>query len=115
MEPLKVYHNPRCSKSRMALAHLEENKLPFEIVDYLKNVPTKKELIGLLKKLGIPASELVRKGEPVYKELFKDADLSESQWIDAMIAHPKLIERPIIVRDNKAVIARPTELIDDLL
>jgi len=114
MEVLKVYHNPRCSKSRMALAHLEENNLPYEIVDYLKNVPTKKELESVLKKLGIPAKDLVRKGEAVYKELYKNADLTESQWIDAMIEHPKLIERPIIIRDNKAVIARPTELIDTL-
>lgn len=96
----------------MALAHLEENNLPFEIVEYLKDTPTKKELKDILKKLGIPAHDLVRKGEAIYVERYKGLELTENQWIDAMIAHPKLIERPIIVREDKAIIARPTGLID---
>ncbi len=115
MEKLKVYHNPRCSKSRMSLAYLDEKGIDYEIVDYLNEIPSKKQLQDVLKQLGMSAHELIRKGEAIYKDNYKGKELSESEWIDAMIAHPKLIERPIVISGNKAVVARPTEAIEALL
>ena len=110
-----VYHNPRCSKSRCALELLAEKKQAFDVVEYLKNTPTKTELQAIIDKLGIAPEALVRKGEEEYKQLFKGKTLSNDEWIDAMIQFPKLIERPIVVVGNKAVIARPTERILELL
>jgi arsenate reductase (glutaredoxin) len=109
-----VYHNPRCSKSRMALNYLEEKGAEFDVVEYLKEIPQKSELIDVLKKLNIPAEKLLRKNEAIFKENFKGKQLSEEEWIDAMLKFPKLIERPIVIKGNKAVIARPTEGIDTL-
>lgn len=115
MSKITVYHNPRCSKSRSALAYLEEKNQSYEVVEYLKTPPTKQLLTELIAQLGISAEELVRKSEAEFKEHFKGKKLSEEQWIDAMIDYPKLIERPIIMKDGKAVIARPTEAIDSIL
>lgn len=112
---MKIYHNSRCSKSRDSYKLLQEKGIDFETIEYLKNPLTKKELTDLLSKLNIPASELIRKGEPDYKENFKGKELSEAQWIDAMVQYPKLIERPIIVKGNKAVIGRPIEKVIELL
>lgn len=110
-----VYHNSRCSKSRCALAYLDDKKVEYEIVEYLKDVPTKDELTNIIKMLGILPEGLVRKGEPDFKENFKCRELTNSEWIEAMIQYPKLIERPIVIKNNKAVIARPTERIDELV
>lgn len=110
-----VYHNPRCSKSRCALELLAEKKQAFDVVEYLKNTPTKTELQAIIDKLGIAPEALVRKGEDEYKLHFKGKTLSNDEWIAAMIQFPKLIERPIVVVGNKAVIARPTERILELL
>jgi arsenate reductase len=110
-----VYHNPRCSKSRCALELLAEKKQAFAVVEYLKNTPTKTELQAIIDKLGIAPEALVRKGAEEYKQHFKGKTLSNDEWIDAMIQFPKLIERPIVVVGNKAVIARPTERILELL
>ena len=112
---MKIYHNNRCSKSRGCYNLLEEKGVEFETVEYLKNPLNKKELTDLLKKLGIPASELIRKGEPDFKEHFRGKELTEVQWIAAMVKYPKLIERPIVVKGNKAVIGRPIEKVIDLL
>lgn len=112
---MKIYHNPRCRKSREALAILEDNGAEFEIVEYLKDVPTAAELKDILKKLGMPAEQLLRKGEPEFKELYKGKTLTEDEWIEAMVAHPKLIERPIVVKGNKAVVGRPPETVKELL
>ena len=109
-----VYHNNRCSKSRCTLEHLEDKKADYEVVEYLKNPLNADQLKELLIQLGIPAAELIRKGEPDFKENFKGKDLSETEWIDAMVKNPKLIERPIIVKNGKAVIGRPTERIEEL-
>jgi arsenate reductase len=114
-EAIIVYHNPRCSKSRCALELLAEKKQAFDVVEYLKNTPTKTELQAIIDKLGIVPEALVRKGEEEYKQHFKGKTLSNDEWIDAMIQFPKLIERPIVVVGNKAVIARPTERILELL
>jgi len=110
-----VYHNSRCSKSRCALAYLDDKKVEYEIVEYLKDVPTKDELTNIIKMLGILPEGLVRKGEPDFKENFKGRELTNNEWIEAMIQYPKLIERPIVIKNNKAVIARPTEHIDELV
>ena len=114
-EQIKVYHNPRCSKSRCAIGFLEDANKDFEVVEYLKETPSRQELQSILKKLGMKAVDLIRKGEADYKENFKGKDLSEDEWIDAMLKFPKLIERPIIVLGDKAVVARPTEKINELL
>jgi len=112
---MKIYHNPRCSKSRQGLAMLKEANVDLEIIEYLKNPLTKSELEGILKKLNIPAIELVRKNEAIWKEQFKNKDLSETELVEAMVAFPKLIERPIIVKGDKAVIGRPLEKISPLI
>ena len=106
---MKIYHNPRCSKSRLTLALLQENGVEPEVVLYLENIPTANELNDLLSKLAITPMQLIRKGEKDWKENYKGKELSDAQIIEAMIAHPKLIERPIVVKDNKAVLGRPPE------
>lgn len=112
---MKIYHNPRCSKSRCSLDLLTERGIEFEIVKYLEEVPTKKELKSLLKKLNIKAEELVRKGEKEYKENYIGKTLSEEEWIEAMVKYPKLIERPIFENGDKAVIGRPPERVLELI
>ena len=108
---VQIYHNPRCSKSRNTLTILEENDIKPEIVQYLNEPPTKSELKAILSMLGIAPRDLMRKGESEYKALGLDNEsLSDEQLIEAMINTPKLIERPIVVVDNKkAVIGRPPE------
>lgn len=112
----KIYHNPRCSKSRQTLALLSENEMDVEIIEYLKTPPTKKELTQITKMLGIKPRDLLRKGEKEYKEAGLDnMDLSDQQIIDAMLEHPKLIERPIVIKDGQARIGRPPELILEIV
>ena len=106
---MKIYHNPRCSKSRQTLALLQENGVEPEVVLYLDTTPTIDELRALLIKLGISPIQLVRKGEVVWKEKFKGKELSDNELISVMVSNPKLIERPIVVKDNKAVLGRPPE------
>ncbi|WP_159800032.1 arsenate reductase (glutaredoxin) [Flavobacterium sp. MK4S-17] len=112
---IKIYHNPRCSKSREGLHMLEDEGREFEIVKYLEELPTKAELKELIKKLGIKPIELVRQKETVWKENYKGKNLNDSQIIDAMLQHPNLIERPIIVNGEKAVVARPAEAMRTIL
>lgn len=111
-----LYHNPRCSKSREALNLLREQGQEPEVVLYLETPPTAKSLKALLTKLGIGARDLLRKGEDAYKELnLADATLSEAALIKAMVENPKLIERPIAVNGDKAVIGRPPENVKNIL
>jgi arsenate reductase len=112
---MKIYHNPRCRKSREGLQILEDSKKEFEVVLYLDNPPSEGELKSIVSKLGISPLELVRKGEADWKENFKGKDLTDDEIIKAMIAYPKLIERPIVVSGNKAVVGRPPERIKELL
>jgi arsenate reductase len=112
---MKIYHNPRCRKSREGLAILEEANQPFEIIEYLKNPPTEKELREVLSKLKISPIDLVRLKEPVWKENYRNKNLNDDEIIKAMIDHPKLIERPIVIKGNKAVLGRPPENIKNLL
>ncbi|MFK7001262.1 arsenate reductase (glutaredoxin) [Flavobacterium oreochromis] len=112
---ITIYHNTRCSKSREGVCFLENQKEDFEIVNYLENTPSTEELKDLLKKLNIPAIDLVRKKESIWIENFKSKELNEEEIIEAMVMFPKLIERPIVVKGDKAVIARPTERINEIL
>ena len=112
---LKIYHNPRCAKSREGLAILETSGQDFEVVEYLKDIPSKEQLREILNYLDIPALQLVRKNEAVWKEKFKGKTLSEDEIIQAMTQYPKLIERPIVIRGTQAVVGRPPETIKDLL
>ena len=116
MTDLTLYHNPRCSKSRGALELLEARGLQPAVVRYLETPPSADQLKALLDKLGIAARDLLRSGEEEYKSLgLADASLSEAQLIEAMVRHPKLIERPILVAGDKAVIGRPPEKVLELL
>lgn len=112
---ITIYHNPRCSKSREGLQLLELQGKPFTTVKYLNETLTKKELTGIIKKLEITPIELVRTKEKVWTENYKGKQLSDDEVIEAMIEHPNLIERPIVVNGDKAVIARPAEKIKDIL
>ncbi|NAS13470.1 arsenate reductase (glutaredoxin) [Poritiphilus flavus] len=112
---IKIYHNPRCAKSREGLALLESSGEDFETVLYLKDPFNEKQLEELLSYLDISPEELIRKNEPIWKSEFKGKDLSDKALIKAMVDYPKLIERPIVVKGNKAVIGRPVEKIKDLL
>lgn len=112
---MKIYHNPRCSKSREGLGILEESGEDFQMIEYLKNPPSESEIKDLLKKLDIPAEALVRKNESIWKENFKGKTLTEKEIIRAMAENPILIERPIVVGNHKAVIGRPPSLIKEFL
>lgn len=112
---MKIYHNPRCSKSRQTLALLKEHGVNPEIVLYLDKALTNGELQGILKKLGKQPFDLVRKGEAVYKEQFKGRELSDAEWIAAMIKYPKLMERPIVVTEKEARVGRPPEAVLELM
>jgi len=112
---IKIYHNNRCSKSRSGLEVLEKSGKPFEVVKYLEDVPSTKELEDIIKLLAIKPIDLVRQNESVWKEHFKGKDLSDSEIIKAMVENPKLIERPIVINGNKAVIGRPAEAILEII
>lgn len=112
---LKYYHNPRCGKSRESLAFLQERGIEPELILYLKNPPTFEELKEVINKLGIKPFELIRTKEKIFKENFKGKDFEDDQWINVMVENPKLIERPIIISNKKAVIGRPKENILALL
>ncbi|WP_250461887.1 arsenate reductase (glutaredoxin) [Microbulbifer litoralis] len=111
-----IYHNPRCSKSRQTLQLLQDNGVEPEVVLYLETPPSRETLGELLAKLGLSARELLRTGEDAYKSLqLKDRSLSDEQLIDAMVQHPKLIQRPIVVKGDRAVLGRPPENALELL
>lgn len=116
MSAVRIYHNPRCSKSRQALELLEQQGAEVDVVLYLETPPDVATLSELLLTLGMSTRELMRKGEAPYKELALDnPDLSEAQLVQAMVDYPKLIERPIAVKDGKAVIGRPPEKVLELI
>jgi len=115
MSKMTLLHNPRCSKSREALKILEENGIDAEIVKYLETPPTKEDIKNILKMLGINARDLMRTKEDIYKELKLKDVTDEEALINAMAEHPKLIERPIVIKDGKAVIGRPPSKIVDFL
>ncbi|MCA9053403.1 MAG: arsenate reductase (glutaredoxin) [Planctomycetaceae bacterium] len=113
---VRIYHNPRCGKSRQTLQLIEEAGIEPEIVLYLDTPPSTRELGQLLKKLGLEPQQLMRKGEPIYKELgLADRDLSRQEAIQLLHDHPKLIERPIVVKGDRAILGRPPENVLELL
>jgi len=112
---ITIWHNNRCSKSRDSLNLLSEKNESIELFEYLKNPPTVDQISEVLKKLNIPAIELVRKNEAIFKTTFKDKNLTEEEWIQAFVEYPVLIERPIVIKGNRAVIGRPIENVIELL
>jgi arsenate reductase len=114
MTDLTIYHNPKCSKSRATLALLEQRGAAPKIVEYLKTPPTRRELEAVVTKLGIEPEQLVRKGEDVFKQEYAGKQLTRAQWLDALVRHPILLERPIVVAGDRAVIGRPPENVEAL-
>ena len=112
---ITIYHNARCRKSREGLELLNESGKDFQIREYLKDPVSTEELSTLLEKLGMAPIELVRKDEKLWKEEFKGKDLSDKELIRIMAENPKLIQRPIVVKDNEAVVGRPASRITDVL
>lgn len=112
---MEYFHNPRCSKSREGLAILEEKGVQPTIVKYLDEVPSRESFVKLLQKLNLKPQDILRKGEKVFKEKLKGLDMNDDEWIDIMLENPKLIERPIFVVGNKAVVGRPPERVLELL
>ncbi|MEN2413602.1 arsenate reductase (glutaredoxin) [Flavobacterium mesophilum] len=112
---IQIYHNPRCGKSRSCLAFIDQSKQEFEIIPYLTETPTFDELKELLKKLSLEPIQLVRVKENVWTENYKGKELSNDEIIQAMVENPILIERPIVVKDGKAIIGRDLDLVADFL
>jgi arsenate reductase len=106
---ITIYHNPRCGKSRTALALLREKGIEPTIVEYLTTPPTKAELKAILGKLGMKPEQIVRKGEEVFKREYAGKTMKDGQWLDALVKDPILIERPIVVKGERAVVGRPPE------
>jgi arsenate reductase len=115
MAELTIFHNPKCGKSRAALALIEARGVAPRIVEYLKTPPTRAELKAILDKLGMKPEQLLRKGEEIFKSEYAGKTLTDAQWIDAMVKHPILIERPIVIRGNRGVLGRPPENAEALL
>ncbi|MCC7332785.1 MAG: arsenate reductase (glutaredoxin) [Flavobacteriales bacterium] len=112
---MKIFHNPSCSKSRETLDILKNSGKNVEIIEYLKQTPSKEELFEIVNLLGGNAELIVRKTEEIYKEKFKGKKLTQEEWIDAMLKYPKLIERPIVIDGKKAIIGRPPTNVLELL
>ncbi|MAG87114.1 MULTISPECIES: arsenate reductase (glutaredoxin) [Zunongwangia] len=112
---ITIYHNTRCKKSREGLQLVENSGKEFQVREYLKEPLSEKELKALLTKLNMTAIQLVRKNEKIWKENFKDKDLSENELVRIMVENPKLIERPIVENETKAVVGRPPEEINNLV
>jgi len=106
---MRIYHNPRCSKSRNALSLLEERGITPEVIHYLDEPLSESQLSTILEKLGLRASELVRRSENLYREKFAAHDMTEAEWLTALAENPSLIERPIVIDGKRAVLARPPE------
>jgi arsenate reductase len=106
---MKIYHNPRCSKSRQTLSLIEAKNKKVEIIEYLETPATVEEIESILEKLGIKAIDLVRKKEKIWIEDYKGRDLTDKKIIEAMVENPKIMERPIVIDGNKAIIGRPPE------
>ena len=112
---IKIYHNPRCRKSREGLALIENSGKEFEIIKYLDNPLSEQELTNIINLLNIKPLELIRTNEKIWKENFKGKDLSDAKIIEAMVAYPKLIERPIVTYNNNVVVGRPPEKILEII
>ena len=115
MQDIEIWHNPKCSKSIAAMELLENNNINANVVKYLETAPSKEQLQDVLKKLNIKASQLLRTGEEIYSELKLNQIDDENELIEIMVKNPILIERPIIIKGESAVIARPIENLSELL
>lgn len=112
---ITIYHNNRCGKSRNALSILQEKNIPFKVVEYLKDVPTIEEIKTILKKLKLKPHDIIRTKEAIYLEKFKGKTLTDDEWLQVLHEHPILIERPVVINGNKAVVARPPEKVNEIL
>lgn len=112
---IKIYHNSKCSKSNTALKEITQSGEPFEVINYLEDVPSVAELKGVLTKLNLKPFDIVRKTEKVFLEKYKGKELSDEEWVKALHENPILIQRPIIVNGDRAVIARSEEAIDNII
>ncbi|MBL7971234.1 MAG: arsenate reductase (glutaredoxin), partial [Prolixibacteraceae bacterium] len=112
---MKIYHNPRCSKSREGLKYLEEKGFEVEVIDYMKNGITAREIKEFLIKSGMKVTDIIRTNEDLYKEQFKDKEISEEEWITILAENPKLLQRPLVIKGTHAVLARPAEEIQKLI
>ena len=112
---MKIYHNPRCSKSREALKLIQEKGVDIEIIDYMKKPPTYDELKDVLVRLNMKPEQILRKGEKLFKEKYKGLQFEDEEWIQVMIENPRLIERPIVVKGPKAMVCRPPEDVLEML
>ena len=112
---MKIYHNPRCSKSRQTLNIIKESGHDLEIIEYLKTPPTAEELEDVLQKLNLPIEYLIRTGEEIYKTEYKGKELTDAEWIEALVEHPNMLERPIVVNNDQAILGRPPENVQKLL
>ncbi|MBU0720340.1 arsenate reductase (glutaredoxin) [bacterium] len=115
MNQITIWHNPRCSKSREALSILEENDCEKEVVQYLQTNPSKEQIKNILKMLGLKPRELMRIKEDIYKELHLKDETDDEKLIEAMAKNPKLIERPVIIKGDKAIIGRPTSIVAEFI
>lgn len=111
---MEIYHNPRCQKSRQTLKILQDAQVDFQIRKYLENPPSKDELRDVLDKLDIAPEALIRKKEKLYIDEYKGTELTDEEWIEIMVKHPILIERPIVIEGDRAVIGRPPENVREL-
>ncbi len=111
---IKIYHNPRCKKSRAGLKYLDGKGVDFEVVEYLKNPISEDEFKDILIKLNLKPQDMIRTQEDIYKKQFKGKNFVDEEWVKIMVENPKLIKRPIVVKDYKAVWADPPENMDEL-
>lgn len=112
---ITIYHNPRCSKSRAGLAYLESKKLEFKLIDYIKTPLNQQDLKTLLMKMNKGPKEIIRTQEAIYKSDLKGKNFTDDEWIKILTENPKLIQRPIISKNHKAILAQPPEKMDEIL
>lgn len=112
---MKIYHNPRCTKSRECLKFIEEKGFEFEVVDYIKNGISAKEIKEFLSKSGLAVTDIIRTNEDLYKQKYKGKEFSEDEWIQILVENTKLIQRPLVIKGAHAVLARPADEILKLI
>ncbi|MBS0001157.1 MAG: arsenate reductase (glutaredoxin) [Cyclobacteriaceae bacterium] len=112
---MRIYHNPRCRKSRETLQIIKEMGHEPQIIEYLKEPPSADEIVGFLDKMDMKPEDLIRKGELLYRKEYKGKTMRDEEWIEAMIKNPVLIERPIVISGDRVVLGRPSERVRDIL
>ena len=112
---IRIYHNPRCRKSRETLEIIRNQGYEPEIIEYLKDPPTVSELKNLLDKMNMKPAEIIRKGEDLFRSNFKGKKMSDEEWLNVLVKNPKLIERPIVVSGDRVVLGRPPEKVREIL